>query len=1500
MGFAKTFADLASRVLAGNGRDHVLTTVAGEVKKHVWVPVLDAHSPEERRRTRMLVRVNRLLGVLLLGSVLLAVAESAEQKEKNAGVPYRWTSGADWQMDEELANTWWISRQKDMLADPLKREELVFTKDIDLPDAPREASLRISAEGTYTLWINDREVGSDDQVCTLDQYDVRPFLKKGTNRFRVKTQAKRWGAGLFVSGEATLPNGETVRIRSDRSWTAAKEDESDTAGPAGEVVRGINGGFWNNVGRLMAMPESYYRLNTGVETPGIAWAKPYAGEKVKVLALTARGGQRDFIELTRRTDLDVSIVFSDLDSRNYEAIYQDKYSTAPFFPLLKGMFYDDAKARVENALAGTWDVIILADIGGRGGAGKEKLFYEVVADRLKTLVKNGTGLIYRQRAIPPQPLPLAEGQKKAGTDDSYEQALTSEPIADQPGFLATGMPFGRLPGFHLREQDQEKRYENVASLFQFGKGRVMRLNARWIGALANRNADNNDLHYQYYMAFAIKSVLWAAGKEPAVQLRDFPATLSRTPADPVQALQFSLAGVPRGCKATLDVRSPEKLARVPAAPITSQGLRRGVLPLRPLGATSQEVRAGPETKVSLPLPVLPAGEYFLDVTIEQNGKKANWATAHLTVERPVAIAELKLSKPHIDVAEGKLDKIGAEAVLNAGARGGMRVRFQLLDNYDRLLAEQEVPVREGAEVAVAAFPVKGFTTTLGRVRAELLDGERVESVKVARFTAIRRDWDHYVFVGWSRGTASHQDVVYSRVLAGLGFEASRHHQLKLDDLEAVDKVSLPPYPFPRYGHEKINYGEMLKESVETASKIAESQLPFDPIAFNTGDEFYYRGGEEKPSRIQAYREYLEEKYGAIKSLNDAWDSHYTSFDQIYPILPAAKAERLKDQGNFVKQEEYLETAHTTRNYARYVDQWLDNYRAYMNAAEVAREGIKRVYPQARVGMDCPMWPHSTSGHDWYRFMQNFEYLAPYGRGGEIIPEKQARSYAKPGQFLGLTYGGYLYMAYDRREELTDVAWQRWRLWNGFLDGFNSMWWYNLVPGAHEGNLAPGYEPYPSLLAATDAIASINRGYYTLFNPLSRDYGPIAMHDSVPSRIACGVLPEGGGGYGHNFNMHVFMNILQHQCGRQYTLVDYRQVLQGELDKYRVLTMPKSVVVGAEEAKALKAWLKKGGTIIADWRPGVFDGSGRWNGDGTVTSLFGLSYGKELGCTELSGKLEGTLLARELAIEPAWSFPADPAVKLSGAKALCEIDGVPLVTVNEVGEGRAICLNIPFTYFAGYNTPDCLYAYWGDEAHNKLIAGILNHVLETLGVERALEVESADGAWPFRLDVASYADGAAQYIGLTRKVDRQPASRITLHPKQAGHVYDMFSGEYLGHKEMLEIDIPKFLVKLFSVLPYQVAGLECALAQGPVRVGQQISGTVTVQTGDARPVRHMIHVETIRPDGQAVRYLARNLETKQGKAEFSLPLALNESTGEWKLEFTDVATQAKKQISLRVE
>ena len=107
------------------------------------------------------------------------------------------------------------------------------------------------------------------------------------------------------------------------------------------------------------------------------------------------------------------------------------------------------------------------------------------------------------------------------------------------------------------------------------------------------------------------------------------------------------------------------------------------------------------------------------------------------------------------------------------------------------------------------------------------------------------------------------------------------------------------------------------------------------------------------------------------------------------------------------------------------------------------------------------------------------------------------------------------------------------------------------------------------------------------------------------------------------------------------------------------------------------------------------------------------------------------------------------------------------------------------------------------------------------------------------------------------------------------------------------------MRLFSVLPYKVRGLRIECDQKAKR-GKAITGEVVVDTGGATPVRHVIHLQVTRPDGKAVRDLAQNLETANGAARFSIPIALNGPEGEWALRFADVATQVENSVELNVQ
>jgi len=1373
---------------------------------------------------------------------------------------------------------WW-DKDTNAIQEPYRTSEFSFTKELAIEGEVRRATLRVTAESVYSLLVNDKPAGSDENWQTLETYDIKPFLAQGKNKLLIKAKTKTWFAGLFVAGTVELANGTALTILSDKTWDCSSAADGKV-GKAEEVLRGLNGGWWNNCNRLMEMPEQWYRLNTELVTPCIPWAKPLAGGKLKLLFIQPRVTQRDTVELLQRADVDATVVFSDFHEFTRDQL------RAPFFPLTKGQRREDIVADLTKALQGTYDAIILGPV-------EESVFYEVVADRLKAMVQGGTGLIYT--AIPPRKV-TKEGEKKPVMDPAFEKELTATPITTPPPILTQGIPYAALPGFRLTEKDKEKDYRKVAALFQFGKGRVMRLGLAGGWGLFANAPDRNDLHYEYYQSFAIKAMLWAAGREPAVQFQDLPATVqadNRTPRE----LALHLAG--KGdYTVSLAIRCPERLYYSPDQPVAAPGPRQNEAILRALHEAKQEVKLDGVAHMQFPRPDLPSGSCFLDVVVADTKGNVNWGTVALAVTDlwRRRIRALRLSPPWIDVADSKAAALKATVDLLHPASAYTSVHFELLDNYDRLLEQKEVKVARSARAAEATFKVKSFATTLGRVRAELWFADAAVDTAVARFTAVRRDWDRFFFVGWAGFPGDHAGNVYARVLASLGFDAGRGMRVTHDTLEAADTVALPGYSgLPRHAFDLKP--EELKRTHEATEKLKE-QLPFDPVAYYCGDEIDYGGGDELPGRVADFRSFLRDRYRTIAALNKQWDTAYASFDEVYPI---ARRSTLKEdeKGKLILEKDYLEQAKATGNFSRWIDQWLSNYKAFNDMARRPRAVIKGFDPHARVGVDCPMWPMASCGHDWFTFMQEFEMFAPYGKEGEVLPYEDARSFAKPDSFLGLEYGGYIYNAFCRGEELTDTEWHHWRIWHGLLRGFTSTWFYQLTPPGNESCISPGLTPVPTLQQYARDLATIRSGYYNVFTRARRDYGGIALHYSVPSRLLCPQLPDFGSE--RPFDFHFLLQILRDQVGQPYTMVANEQIKKGGLSGYKVLMMPLSLAIGKAEACELLRFASRGGVLIADARPGLADESGCVGGNNAIVSaLFGLTWKRELGRKMLTGEISGAY--KGVAIKtPTQKFPADPAVALNGAKALCEIDGIPLVTCNDVGRGSAICLNIPFNYYRGYPTPEHLYAYSGEPGHNRLVGSLLSAILKAHKIEPPVRVDCPGGGWLPGLDASIHTDGRAHYIGLTkqRMVKLEGESEVTVHAPKPGHVYDILNGRYVGSEPTWKAKLAAADVQLFSILPYAVKGLKVTLKRDSFRRGGAIEGRVSVEKSGGRAVRHFIALQVTRPDGQVVRYMAQTLEAGSGSAPFAIPLALNEPEGPYTLRFSDVATGTRADIKATV-
>src|SRR5204863_285464 len=85
----------------------------------------------------------------------------------------------------------------------------------------------------------------------------------------------------------------------------------------------------------------------------------------------------------------------------------------------------------------------------------------------------------------------------------------------------------------------------------------------------------------------------------------------------------------------------------------------------------------------------------------------------------------------------------------------------------------------------------------------------------------------------------------------------------------------------------------------------------------------------------------------------------------------------------------------------------------------------------------------------------------------------------------------------------------------------------------------------------------------------------------------------------------------------YRFVSYRDVMQqgaAALNGYRALILPRTLALSDREAAAIRDWVGRGGTLIADYLPGAFDEHCKGRATGALDEVFGVQRDAAQGVT----------------------------------------------------------------------------------------------------------------------------------------------------------------------------------------------------------------------------------------------------------------------------------------------
>ena len=188
-------------------------------------------------------------------------------------------------------------------------------------------------------------------------------------------------------------------------------------------------------------------------------------------------------------------------------------------------------------------------------------------------------------------------------------------------------------------------------------------------------------------------------------------------------------------------------------------------------------------------------------------------------------------------------------------------------------------------------------------------------------------------------------------------------------------------------------------------------------------------------------------------------------------------------------------------------------------------------------------------------------------------------------------------------------------------------------------------------------------------------------------------------------------------------------------------------------------------------------------------------------------------------------------------------------------------------------------------------------LRDMGVEPLVQV---DGGGKVPMERFAFRFGRARILALLRDpAPKAKSAKQTLHFENGQTVYDLIAGKPLRKTARVKTAIAPGAPALFAALPYAVSDLWVD-APAQIPAGRRLPITVVVKTQDELPGDHLIHIELAPEAGVPIKHYTQNLLCREGSGKTFIPLALNETPGDYTLTLTDILTATTARIPVTIQ
>ncbi|MDD2706912.1 MAG: beta-galactosidase trimerization domain-containing protein [Verrucomicrobiae bacterium] len=1199
---------------------------------------------------------------------------------------------------------------------------------------------------------------------------------------------------------------------------------------------------WTFAGLLAAAAQARYDIDHGPKwlaptgeyvTPHIPWLKPNSQGTLKVLFLTHRGAMREAIELSQRFDLQASVFAMDLADEFF--LENESY----YFPLHPTA--DEMEADALEKLNVKYDVIAAGNI-------KWSALPMAARYRIFKQISEGTALVCMREK----------------PDDYLKRATTTKSAAE----LSMLFPFKGLPAFQ-RYASLRELLQSTIEVSSFGKGKIYALKGYKAGQLQllTPAATGNPLNvkrveYDYYLAYIGRLLLCAGGKKPALTIKG-PSFIERDGLDP-RPCEFIIASQ-KSFEASLKTVLRNKDNEIIREQQSHLVLQPG------------------ENKIAFDPGAIPAGGYFADIWVSKDGRGIDFGSAYMEVRSSTTIASIDFQK-----AWRKEDApCGLVSIANPdGDWNQAWMTVSRKDNFGRLTGKIRIEL-DGTKESTVQIPFKlppsAPLSIIQHLEVELGKGAAViDKQKNVYSISNLPPKDDYRYIFWARPFEGYLSYPIFELAAQAGFDTHYgdqpgafteaaflanlwHRPYCSDSTKMFDNVK-----FDAANHLRIpcpNDPKMLKSVAAELLKTVEKEKAFSTMEYSMGDELYFADYAQKevcfcPHCQAGFRQTLAVEYSSLEEVNRKYQSNYTSFDQIAPV-----------------------TLQQARQEPRLAPLWVD-YRRFMettwaNLFHFVRQVITAEIPGAKTGYEASDHYINSFCADYYKMMRSMQINNPYNSDFMVYA---IADFSDPQTLLGLGWdGGY----HGGRSP----EYQKYIVWRNLFRGARSQAIFLIGPGTFgESVMAPDFSFYDYFKPGIKEVNELQQGIGKLLMSSKRENDGIAILYSASSVHASTLAQD----------FPSMQKVLDNwiplltDVGCQFQIIACQQLADGILQKenFKTLILPYAQALSPQEISRIKDFVKNGGAVLADLRPGVRDQHGRPYDTSPLDEVFGVKQNTSSPCPK-----KGTLaIESDEADNPIKDALNDASLKLTDGRAMAKSDETPLVINHHYGKGRAVLLNLSLAdYILAVHSLESGSSA-SMNANSPKYRRLIARQMADLGWKPKITIDPViKGLQTYR-----FANGSHEYLGLLQDLPEntmnyasgkaRPLDRTAIKIKlqKPRHVYDMRLKQYLGYVDRLAITIEPAQAQLFSFLPDRKREIKLKLPP-QVRQGQPLEYQADWPLHAAESQQCVFHAALLSPAGDKPRYYEANLLFKNGRLKGVIPLALNEKTGKWQLIVNDIAS-----------